>query len=501
MPWKIADVSSHISGLDDKQQHAWVGIANAALSQCIKAGGTDKTCAPKAIRTANAMAKRIKEGKVNAMGVDMMIQSPELIIEAEEAKRQERFTMKEKIVAMIGQLGELVGLESTIQDGPVRKKIHESIGTLSNLLKDINDGGDIEKAEPVLSECAILIESAKPKDTEPEELSETEVLPEAVKPDKGVLYARAIKPGWGTSGYYSEGLLKEASNKYAVGTQCFWNHPSKAEVKDRPEGNLHDLAGVIVKEGEFIDGPLGAGVYVGIKAFSGYAEAIKEFAPYIGMSHVAFGKRRQGEADGKAGPIIESIDHVQRLDFVTREGAGGKVVGFMESALQKAENWDNINEEQEVKQMEEVKELQEKVTALEAERDELKKNQEAYQAKEDELKTLKESIEKAKVKGLVSAQLKDSGLPEKAADRIGAQEFTAVYTEAGELDEEETKKAIVEAITKEKEYIASLSESGSIKGMGAKKEEGGNLKERFTARYIAQGYSEEEAKRMAESSI
>lgn len=54
MPFKSEDVSKHKKGLDSSQKKKWVEIANAILADCIKAGGTDKTCAPKAIRIANS---------------------------------------------------------------------------------------------------------------------------------------------------------------------------------------------------------------------------------------------------------------------------------------------------------------------------------------------------------------------------------------------------------------------------------------------------------------
>lgn len=54
MPWSTADVDSHKKGLTDKQKAQWVAVANSALAACLKKGGTDKTCAPSAIKQANA---------------------------------------------------------------------------------------------------------------------------------------------------------------------------------------------------------------------------------------------------------------------------------------------------------------------------------------------------------------------------------------------------------------------------------------------------------------
>ena len=68
MPWTVKDVDKFKKGLNAAQKKKWVGIANSVLRDCIKNGGKDKTCAPKAIRIANSkfsrgdskMSKKIK---------------------------------------------------------------------------------------------------------------------------------------------------------------------------------------------------------------------------------------------------------------------------------------------------------------------------------------------------------------------------------------------------------------------------------------------------------
>ena len=53
MPWGKEDVDRFKKGLSDKQKEKWVATANAVLSDCMKEGGTDEECSPKAIRIAN----------------------------------------------------------------------------------------------------------------------------------------------------------------------------------------------------------------------------------------------------------------------------------------------------------------------------------------------------------------------------------------------------------------------------------------------------------------
>lgn len=60
MPWTKEDVDKHKKGLDDAGKAKWIATANSVLADCIKKGGTDKTCAPKAIRIANGVTGNIE---------------------------------------------------------------------------------------------------------------------------------------------------------------------------------------------------------------------------------------------------------------------------------------------------------------------------------------------------------------------------------------------------------------------------------------------------------
>lgn len=60
-PWAIGDVDSHKKGLSAKGKARWVAIANSVYKKCMAEGGTDKTCAPKAIRQANGVVNNEDE--------------------------------------------------------------------------------------------------------------------------------------------------------------------------------------------------------------------------------------------------------------------------------------------------------------------------------------------------------------------------------------------------------------------------------------------------------
>ena len=147
----------------------------------------------------------------------------------------------------------------------------------------------------------------------------------------GSVPVKVIQPGWGSSGFYSKELLESAAERFD-GAQMYWNHPTPDEDKVRPERSLNDLAAILSNARYRESGPAGPGVYAFAKVFSPFKERIGELAPYIGVSILAQGRGAMGKADDKEGLIIESIDHVRSVDFVTKAGAGGRVVEMFEAA-------------------------------------------------------------------------------------------------------------------------------------------------------------------------
>jgi len=143
-------------------------------------------------------------------------------------------------------------------------------------------------------------------------------------------------PGWGTSGYYSaEVLRRDGPAIFPAGTQMFWNHQTEAEMEERPEGDLRNLAAVTTEPAVWKNGPQGLGLYTRSKIRETYAQDIKELKDDIGVSMRAFGKYTVGKAEGREGRIVESLVKGKSIDFVTRAGRGGKVLELFESAGRK----------------------------------------------------------------------------------------------------------------------------------------------------------------------
>ena len=141
---------------------------------------------------------------------------------------------------------------------------------------------------------------------------------------------KVIESGWGSSGYYGASMLAEYGPRvFKAGTKVFMNHPSASETSDRPERDVHQLAGKLVSDAVFQEN----GLYADIQFYSHYAPIISEMAEDVGLSIHALGNAVEGEAEGRQGPIIESLveDPLTSVDVVTVAGAGGKFVALLES--------------------------------------------------------------------------------------------------------------------------------------------------------------------------
>lgn len=168
----------------------------------------------------------------------------------------------------------------------------------------------------------------KPRETKPNSLKLIEAAPAFcgeihLSESARVNYPiKIISPGTGSSAHYTEALLKAAAAKFAPGTLMFWNHPTAAEEASRPEGDLDNLAAITTKAAYWDPaGVKGPGLYAEAKVMADYAQKVEERAPHIGLSIRAGGRAGSKTIDGK--PVLESIDYVESVDYVTKAGRGG----------------------------------------------------------------------------------------------------------------------------------------------------------------------------------
>lgn len=302
----------------------------------------------------------------------------------------------------------------------------------------------------------------------------------------GTFPVRIIKPGWGASGYYGEDVLQDAANRkvYHKDLKMFWNHPGVTEAQDRPERSLNDLAAVLTEDARYDPrGPKGPGLYSRARAFDKFRQPIAELGPHIGVSHRAQGDVSFGEAEGKKGPIVESILAVQSVDFVTAPGAGGEILQLFEAAGRAAipperkEN-DAVPELQEVQRQltEAQRTLQERdtaVTTLTTERDTARTQ---LTEATTENGRLREMLTLREARDIVSEAISklSTPLPDITARRlIETISRNPAVNDKGEIDKEKFATQITEAVTAEVKYLSEVMGSGAVTGMGGGSGSGG----------------------------
>lgn len=312
------------------------------------------------------------------------------------------------------------------------------------------------------------------------------LIEKAVRRDQ-TIPIKLIQPGWGSSGHYSsEVLQRDGPAVFKKGTKCFWNHQTEAEERERPEGDLRDLAAEFITDARWNEeGKAGPGLYADAKVFAPYVEAVNELAPHIGVSIRALGRAKQGEVEGRKGNLIEQIVAAKSVDFVTTPGAGGKILELFESARPA------VPEEPEVVNMDEVERLKEAGAALESEKAALLQ----------ENARLHERILLGDAAIVLTEALGKVDLPDVTKTRLRETLGKNPPAKDGELDAEGYAALIAEAVKGEQAYIAQIAGAGKIVGMGKAEDAdaGKSLRESFKRLYQMQGRTEAEAESMAEA--
>jgi hypothetical protein len=255
-------------------------------------------------------------------------------------------------------------------------------------------------------------------------------------------------------------MLKEyGPTVFKKGTKVFMNHPSMSESSDRPERDVHQLAGKLASDAVFSEN----GLVADIEFYSHYAPIIREMAEDVGLSIHAFGEANVGEAEGRTGPIIESLvaDPLTSVDVVTVAGAGGKFLTLLESYTKKDEEVVEISEsESEGNESMITKEefeaafddlkatLVEALTPLRESMSVLVEAATPTEGEETPVEETPEVVEEAINPVDVAMKFNESGLPTLALQRI-----------AESLKSQSNTKSVDELIADEKAYVVAVSES------------------------------------------
>jgi hypothetical protein len=152
-------------------------------------------------------------------------------------------------------------------------------------------------------------------------------------PQTGNLNITVIKPGWSKNNrYYPAEVLKQSANIFE-GAKMFADHQTDKDAAARPEGSVRDWVGTITGVHALSDGTVKAIANIHDEGFKTNLSNLKKAGnlSQMGISIRAFGELKQGEAEGRKGPIVESLKGCKSVDFVTFAAAGGRVESMSES--------------------------------------------------------------------------------------------------------------------------------------------------------------------------
>lgn len=319
----------------------------------------------------------------------------------------------------------------------------------------------LKKAMQEMSDLLAQVElEAEPEVTEATEAAlEGDCLPlvEAALAEAATADIKLIAPGWGSSGYYPAKTLQQAASVFSKGVKMFWNHQTAAEEASRPEGDLSHLAGELLEDSRWeAQGSAGPGLYAKAKVFDRFKDAVKDLAPHIGVSIRASGFSKQGEAEGRKGPVIERIAAARSVDFVTVPGAGGQIVNLFEAAGRRPVAKPTTEEKPEMDKAE--------IMALIAESQ--KPLQESLTAATADNARLREALALRDGRDFVVRKLATITMPDATRTRLTESLTPRAILKDGRLDEAAFGTLIETTAKAEMEYLQGIA-GGSIRGMGS----------------------------------
>lgn len=287
--------------------------------------------------------------------------------------------------------------------------------------------------------------------------------------DDGKARIKVISPGWGSSGYYSEEVLKRDGPKiFNKGLHMYINHQTEAQAAERPEGDLRDLAGVLDSTVAWEDNPqTGPGLYADATVFSNWRDFVDEAAPHIGVSIRAGGKVSEGEAEGQKGWLIDELSEGYSVDYVTLPGRGGAVLPLLESA-RKRQNTNLKEAGKEKGNKVDEKEIQALKEASENASKALAETQNALKETQTELARMREAQILRDARDIVKETLTSLEIPDMTKARLSESLCKNPPVKDGVLDQDALRESVKNAAIAEMQYLDAYA--GSAKkpvGVGA----------------------------------
>lgn len=280
--------------------------------------------------------------------------------------------------------------------------------------------------------------------------------------DKGTYKVLLITPGRGSSGLYTEEMLRTyGPEAFPAGSHSYLDHLEEGETRSTLK-----MIGVYEKDA-YWDDELG-GLVSDLKPFTHFKQFVKEVAPHAGFSISAQGNGEMIEENGESFfRVDELLPHVTNtVDLVSYAGRGGRLVeSLLEQALKNSTHSES-SAGAEKKENEQMATLEEKVDGLTNEITKLVSAQEAAATAEVTDEQIAEKVAEA-VKAAVAATRKvaEAGLGEAIAEKLYAQ------IESGDFEVEE-RLTELDAIRTEVTETLRESLGSSLVGSFASDESG-----------------------------
>jgi hypothetical protein len=155
----------------------------------------------------------------------------------------------------------------------------------------------------------------------------------------GRMLIRLIKAGWSLNGNYypAEVLKRDGAAAWPKGTQAFIDHATEQEDYERPAGSVEKLAAIQTEDARWDEDTKSLVAWT--RLFEPWRTPLIEMAkaeaeegiPVIGMSIRAFVTADHGEAEGRKGTVVNTIEQGRSVDFVTKPAAGGALLDVLEA--------------------------------------------------------------------------------------------------------------------------------------------------------------------------
>jgi hypothetical protein len=162
---------------------------------------------------------------------------------------------------------------------------------------------------------------------------------EVSKTRPGRMLIRLIKAGWSLNGNYypAEVLKRDGARAWPRGMQSFIDHATESEDYERPAGSVEKLAAILTEDARWDEDTKSLVAWT--RLFEPWRTPLIEMAkaeaeegvPVIGTSIRAYVTAEHGEAEGRKGNVVNTIEQGRSVDFVTKPAAGGALLTVLEA--------------------------------------------------------------------------------------------------------------------------------------------------------------------------